>query len=188
MYTSAAVPVTGAGTYGPVTATVNAGGSYYWIATYSGDANNKSVAGVCGEVGETSVVRVLQGALNITKAVSPVAGGGTVVEFGDTLTYTLTVSATGELTQNNVVVKDYVPGFDPARPSSGETTYVKGSATCVGSGTCTVTEPGANGLITWGLGDMAPGPRARSPSRWSSTMSRVTLVRRYRWTSSTPAR
>ena len=97
------------------------------------------------------------GTLNVTKAVSPVAGGGTVVEFGDTLTYTLTVSATGNLTQSNVVVKDYVPGFDPARPSSGNTTYVAGSATCVGAGTCNVTQPGANGLITWGLGDMAPG-------------------------------
>ena len=35
---------------------------------------------------------------------SPVAGGGTVVEFGDTLTYTLTVSTTGQLIQPNVKV------------------------------------------------------------------------------------
>ena len=151
MFTSAAVAVSGPGTYGPVTATVTAGGSYYWIASYSGDANNNPVAGVCGEAGETSVVRVLQGALNVIKAVSPVAGGGTVVEFGDTLTYTLTVSATGELTQNNVVVNDYVPGFDPARPTSGKTTYVAGSAACVGAVPCTVTH---RALTT------------RSPGRW----------------------
>ena len=31
-----------------------------------------------------------QGVLNVSKAVSPVAGNGVVVEFGDTLTYTLT--------------------------------------------------------------------------------------------------
>ena len=94
-------------------------------------STHASVAtGACGDAGETSVVRVLQGNLNVTKAVSPVAGGGTVIEFGDTLTYTLTVSATGELTQNNVVVTDFIPGYDPARPTSGKTTYVAGSAAC----------------------------------------------------------
>jgi uncharacterized repeat protein (TIGR01451 family) len=99
----------------------------------------------------------LQGTLNISKAVSPVAGNGVVVEFGDTLTYTLTVSATGEQRQPDVIVTDYLPGFDPARPSSGKTTYVAGSAKCIGAGTCTVTGPGANGLITWSLGEMAAG-------------------------------
>jgi uncharacterized repeat protein (TIGR01451 family) len=101
--------------------------------------------------------RRLGGKLNIVKQVSPVAGNGTVVEFGDTLTYTLTVSADGEQRQPNVIVTDYVPGYDPARPKSGKTTYVKGSATCTGSGTCTVTEPGSDHLITWRLGDMAAG-------------------------------
>ena len=74
------------------------------------------------------------GALTIVKAVSPVAANGVVVEFGDTLTYTLTVRATGTLDQPNVVVTDYVPGSDPARPESGETTYVRGSAKCIGAG------------------------------------------------------
>ena len=92
-----------------------------------------------------------QGVLNVTKAVSPVAGGGVVVEFGDTLTYTLTVSATGELTQHDVVVSDYIPGYDPARPTSGKTTYVAGSATCMGAGTCTVP---------------SRAPTTRSPGRW----------------------
>jgi uncharacterized repeat protein (TIGR01451 family)/LPXTG-motif cell wall-anchored protein len=99
----------------------------------------------------------LQGALNISKAVSPVAGNGVVVKFGDTLTYTLTVSATGDQRQPNVVVTDYLPGRDPARPSSGKTTYVAGSAACVGAGTCTVSGPDASGLLTWSLGEMAAG-------------------------------
>jgi uncharacterized repeat protein (TIGR01451 family) len=96
-----------------------------------------------------------QGVLNISKAVSPVAGGGTVVEFGDTLTYTVTVSATGEATQHDVYVTDYIPGYDPARPTSGKTTYVPNSAAC--TGTCTITQPGADHKITWFLDDMAPG-------------------------------
>jgi uncharacterized repeat protein (TIGR01451 family) len=86
-----------------------------------------------------------------------VAGNGVVVEFGDTLTYKLTAAATGTLSQPNVVITDYLPGRDPARPTSGKTKYVAGSAACVGAGTCTVTGPDANGLITWSLGDMAPG-------------------------------
>jgi uncharacterized repeat protein (TIGR01451 family) len=99
----------------------------------------------------------LQGTLKISKTVSPVAGNGVVVEFGSTLTYTLTVSATGEQRQPNVVVTDYVPGTDPERAKSGKTTYVKGSATCIGAGTCEVTGPDSNGLITWKLGEMAAG-------------------------------
>jgi uncharacterized repeat protein (TIGR01451 family) len=99
----------------------------------------------------------LEGTLNISKKVSPVAGNGIVVNFGDTLTYTLTVSATGDQRQPNAVVRDYLPGRDPAHPSSGNTTYVAGSATCIGAGTCTVTGPDASGLITWHLGEMAAG-------------------------------
>ena len=67
------------------------------------------------------------GALTMGKVVTP--GGeqtSVVVEFGDTLTYTLTASATGTLGQQNVVVTDYLPGHDPARPTSGSTTYVAG--------------------------------------------------------------
>lgn len=105
----------------------------------------------------TTTHRVPEGNLTIAKEVSPVAGGGVVVELGDTLTYTLTATASGQQNQTNVVVTDYVPGFDPARTSSGSTTYVPGSATCVGVGTCTVTGPGADGLITWSLGSMAAG-------------------------------
>ena len=61
------------------------------------------------------------------------------------------------LTQHDVMVSDYIPGYDPARPTSGKTTYVAGSATCIGAGTCTVTQPGADHKITWALGDMAAG-------------------------------
>jgi uncharacterized repeat protein (TIGR01451 family) len=105
----------------------------------------------------TTTHRVPSGALAIVKEVSPVAGNGVLVEFGDKLTYTLTASATGTLNQPNVIVTDYLPGSDPARPKSGKTTYVAGSAKCIGAGTCTVTGPDAHGLLTWKLGSMAAG-------------------------------
>ena len=125
------------------------------------DWNQTSVVPAGGTVSVPGTVTFTntrkQGVLNVSKAVSPVAGGGVVVNFGDTLTYTLTVSATGEATQHAVKVSDYIPGYDPARPTSGKTTYVAGSATCVGAGTCTVTQPGADHKITWALGDMPAG-------------------------------
>ena len=106
---------------------------------------------------DTTTHVVPTGDLTVVKEVSPVAGGGVVVNFGDTLTYTLTVTASGTLDQPSTVVRDYVPGFDPERPSSGRTTYVPGSATCLGVGACTVTEPGADGLVSWSLGTMPAG-------------------------------
>ena len=106
---------------------------------------------------DTTTHVVPTGALTLVKAVSPVAGNGVLVEFGDKLTYTLTVSATGDARQPNVVVTDYLPGRDPAHPKSGDTTYVAGTAKCIGAGTCTVTGPDANGLITWNVGAMAAG-------------------------------
>ncbi len=83
---------------------------------------------------DTTTHVVPSGSLALVKEVKPVAGNGVVVKFGDTLTYTLTVSATGTLDQPNVIVTDYIPGYDPARPTSGKTTYVAGSAKCIGAG------------------------------------------------------
>ena len=106
---------------------------------------------------DTTTHVVPTGGLTLVKGVTPVAGNGVVVNVGDTLTYTLTASATGTLDQRNVVVSDYLPGFDPARPGSGKTTFVQGSASCIGGGTCSVTGPDGNGRITWSLGSMAAG-------------------------------
>lgn len=132
--------------------------------TYSATVNQNAPEGAVlvntarfqGLVDTTTHV-VPTGDLTVLKEVGPVAGNGVVVDVGDELTYTLTVTASGALNQTNVVVTDYVPGFDPARAGSGSTTYVPGSAVCLGAGTCTVTEPGADGLITWSLGSMAAG-------------------------------
>ena len=95
------------------------------------------------------------GALTVVKTADPVSGSGVIA--GDRITYTLTVTATGGLDQRGVVVSDYVPGSDPALPQSLDTTYVTGSAACSGAGTCTVTGPGADGRITWGLGTLTAG-------------------------------
>jgi uncharacterized repeat protein (TIGR01451 family) len=67
----------------------------------------------------------------------------TVAEYGDTLTYTLAVTA-GGADQTGVVATDKLPDG---------TAYVAGSATC--STGCTGSE--AAGVVTWSIGDMAVG-------------------------------
>lgn len=57
----------GTATSGPYIPAV--AGSYKWIATYSGDANNEPVAGRCGDVGET--VTVTQATPSIVTTASP---------------------------------------------------------------------------------------------------------------------
>jgi len=79
--------------------------------------------------------------LEVTKAAS-----AAVVEFGDDLTYTLTVRALGTLGQTSVVVRDGIPAG---------TTYVGGSAACDTAGLC--MESFANNEVTWALGSMGPG-------------------------------
>ncbi|MEA2189652.1 MAG: hypothetical protein QOK16_4663 [Solirubrobacteraceae bacterium] len=54
-------------------------GTYRWIATYNGDANNTSAAGTCNELGETVVVTKRSPAL-VTNASSSVVVGGAITD------------------------------------------------------------------------------------------------------------
>ena len=76
-FTSAAIDVTGNGTYGPVTFTPDTAGTYHWIATYSGDAKNLGSHGGCGDAGENDTVAKLHPAV-ITVASGPVVVGGQI--------------------------------------------------------------------------------------------------------------
>jgi len=82
---------------------------------------------------------VPSGDLALTKAVDK-----SVAEFGDTLTYSVNVAASGNSDQTNVVVTDSVPD---------KTTYVDGSAAC--DAPCTASESG--GVVTWHVGSLATG-------------------------------
>ncbi len=75
VFTSSAVAVNGNGTYGPVSFSPSAFGSYYWIASYSGDGNNSAVTTSCGDAGETSVVS--PGLAQVIKTVNGAAPSGT---------------------------------------------------------------------------------------------------------------
>ena len=101
----------------------------------------------------TTTHTVTRGALTIAKSVA--AANGQPVKFGDTLTYTMVVTADGP--QQGVIVTDYIPGYDPARRSSGTTTYVTDSAKCLGVGTCVASYDASTHRLTWHLGDMEAG-------------------------------
>lgn len=83
------------------------------------------------------------GDLTLFKSVSPTSPA----QYGDTLTYSLSATATGSLDQHGVVITDVVP--------TG-TTYVTGSASCTGS-PCTATFDATSHTVTWAVGDLAAG-------------------------------
>ncbi|MEW5991912.1 MAG: hypothetical protein AB1736_11285 [Chloroflexota bacterium] len=72
---STSVAVSGNGTYGPVSFTPGATGTYHWIASYSGDANNNPVAGACGDAGENDTATPKNPLLTTTASASVVVGG-----------------------------------------------------------------------------------------------------------------
>lgn len=64
-FTSAAVAVSGNGTYTSGTFTPTAIGTYLWIASYSGDSpNTLAVSGTCGDTGEATLIFSLQPAIS----------------------------------------------------------------------------------------------------------------------------
>jgi uncharacterized repeat protein (TIGR01451 family) len=80
------LPVSGNGDYGPVSFTPTATGTYRWIASYSGDANNNPAAGSCNDAGENdevvpaspSIVTSANEAVSVSEAIhdSAVLSGG----------------------------------------------------------------------------------------------------------------
>jgi uncharacterized repeat protein (TIGR01451 family) len=90
------VDVDGNGPYGPVQFTPGAPGSYHWIASYSGDANNAAVSGGCGDAGENDTV------IKASPTIATVASGSVVVggQITDTATVSGGFSPTGIVTFN----------------------------------------------------------------------------------------
>src|SRR6185312_13801511 len=66
--------VNGNGSYGPVSYTPAAIGTYHWIASYSGDGNNAPIAGACGDAGENDTVIKASPAISTTANESVVVG------------------------------------------------------------------------------------------------------------------
>lgn len=94
--------------------------------------------------------------LAIVKANTPTG----LVPLGSTVTYTLTVTnaATNVYNQEQVVVTDSIPGYDPAVTGSGLMTYVADSAACdTGTFPCAATYDAATKTITWKIDQIKVG-------------------------------
>ena len=79
--------------------TVNAPGTYYWVANYSGDGNNAASSTTCGDPSESPLV--LKPHISVAK--SPDAQ---TILIGQTANFTITVTNDGNATLTNVVVTD----------------------------------------------------------------------------------
>jgi uncharacterized repeat protein (TIGR01451 family) len=79
--------------------TVNAPGTYYWVANYSGDGNNAASSTTCGDPAESPLV--LKPHISVSK--SPDAQ---TILVGQAASFTITVTNDGNATLTNVVVTD----------------------------------------------------------------------------------
>jgi uncharacterized repeat protein (TIGR01451 family) len=137
--------VAGNGSVDSASYTPTAAGTYRWVATYSGDANNEAAASKCGDELVTITnppvtppppappAPVID--LAITKAGSP-----NPATLGKNVTWTMVVTNNGPNDATGVTVADPVPAG---------TTYVSSSAT---QGTCT-----GGVVVTCNLGNVAKG-------------------------------
>jgi uncharacterized repeat protein (TIGR01451 family) len=79
--------------------TVNAPGTYYWVANYSGDDNNVASGTTCGDANETPLV--IKPHISISKSPDQ-----QTILLGQTASFTITVTNDGDSVLTNVVVTD----------------------------------------------------------------------------------
>jgi hypothetical protein len=141
--------VNGNGIYSSGEFTALATGTYQWVASYSGDANNASVAAACDAQGESVTVSLAAAALT-TAASAPVRVGGTI---HDTATLSGGVNPSGLITFNL-----YGPGDTTcAAPLSTSTAPVNGNGT-YSSARFTATIVGTYRWVASYSGDSNNGP------------------------------
>ncbi len=86
------VAVNGNGDYGPVSFTPDTAGTYRWIASYSGDANNLPAEGACNDEGETDEVEPLSPTITTLLVADEVEGVNLTLPIGSTVHDTATLS------------------------------------------------------------------------------------------------
>ena len=124
---SSVVNVVGNGSYTSGQFTPTAAGTYQWVATYSGDANNSAALSPCGSPNESVVVTAPAGKASptlVTNASPDIAIGGTI---RDTATLSGGNAPTGAITFNAYGPIDSqcsgAPAFTASVPVSGNGTY-----------------------------------------------------------------
>jgi uncharacterized repeat protein (TIGR01451 family) len=148
--------VDGNGDYQSAGFTPTAPGNYYWIASYSGDANNQSSTGSCGDEGETSTIKTPD--IQIVKTADAAK-----VNVGSPIGFTLTVYNDGAGNAHGVKLSDPLPatpGLDWQQPDK------QGSGW---AGSCAVSGPVGSQVLTCGgsTGKTVPGGTTQTASAFT---------------------
>jgi uncharacterized repeat protein (TIGR01451 family) len=133
------VDVNGPGDYDSGNFTPTTAGTYYWVASYSGDGNNQSSTGTCGDEGETSTIKAAD--IKIVKTADAAK-----VNVGSPIGFTMTVYNAGAGDAHGVTLKDTLPtnaGLSWTIASQGSGWGQSGCSIAAGVLTCgPVTVPG----------------------------------------------
>jgi uncharacterized repeat protein (TIGR01451 family) len=144
--------------------TVNAAGTYYWVASYGSDTKNAASSSTCGDVNETPVV--IKPHISISK--SPDAQ---TILIGQTASFTIQVTNDGDSTLTNVVVTDALaPGC--ARTSAD----IPGLASMAPGSTITYTCTLANVTASFTNVAVATGKPLVGPNVSAQDTAAVTAV------------
>ncbi len=131
--TTGTANVSGDGTYAGPTWTTTAGGTYHWVATYSGDKNNNAVGPVgCNDPNET--LTVFAPSFTLVKLQSLTSSGFTTApitaQVGQTINYEIVVTNTGNTPLSLALVDAMCTGISaPTGNIVGGNLQVGGTAT-----------------------------------------------------------
>ena len=122
--------------------TPTAAGNYYWIAFYSGDANNLAKQGTCGDAGETSTVTKASPQIATVADVGATLPGGTLDDSASLSGLTSNASGT-------VTFRLYGPDTTPIVPTCdvGSLAFTSAAISIVNAG---------NGTATADSGELTP--------------------------------
>src|SRR3954447_10185812 len=120
IYTTS-VTVTANGSYGPVSFSPTAVGTYRWVASYGGDDNNAAISGACNDAGENDTVIKASPAI-VTSADQSVVVGNAI---SDTATLSNGVTPTGTITFNAYSTADCsgTAAYTTTLPVNGNAAY-----------------------------------------------------------------
>ncbi|HUR23390.1 MAG TPA: hypothetical protein VMZ73_05920, partial [Acidimicrobiales bacterium] len=118
-------------TYTPTTA-----GSYYWVASYGGDAKNNTATGTCGDTGETSVVNPGTSAISTAQTLLPNDSAtltGLTATAGGTVTFKLFAPGNATCSEVSPAAASYTQAVNVSGPNTYSTTNTTVNATTVGT-------------------------------------------------------
>jgi hypothetical protein len=130
---TATVPVSGTGSDNSPAFMTTVAGTYNWIATYNGDANNNPVAAPCGTASQAVTVGTMTPVMSVTPTLAGTAIHGTAVLQGGFGSPTGTVTFT--LTGPNDVFCSRAAVYTQTIPVDGAGSYNSGSFTPTVAGT-----------------------------------------------------